>query len=81
MTKNTIAHILDPGSCSTTWGYVMNTRPGPLSTTSLTVAPRDVAMKPNMLNVIRLGTMDVSVFIAHVKIASLRQRRSLTCSA
>lgn len=72
MTKNTIAHILAPGNWSTTCGYVMNTKPGPLSTTSLTVEPWDAAIKPNMLNVITLGMIDVSVLITQVKTASLR---------
>lgn len=71
MTKNTTAHILAPGNWSTTCGYVMNTKPGPLSTTSLTVEPWDEAIKPSILNVITLGMIDVSVLITQVRTASL----------
>lgn len=72
MRKNIPAHRAAPGSLRTTSGYVRNTKPGPLFTTSPTLAPYSSAMCPRIENVTQPASSEVSVLMTHVINASLK---------
>lgn len=72
--KNIIAHNEAPGSLRTTSGYVRNTRPGPLLTTSDTCVCCSWAMWPNIEKVTQPARRQVKVLTTQVIIASLQDK-------
>lgn len=74
ITKNIMAHNEAPGSFRTTSGYVRNTRPGPLLTTSDTCVCCSRAMWPSIENVTQPARRHVRVLTTQVIIASLQDK-------
>lgn len=72
--KNIMAHNEAPGSLRTTSGYVRNTRPGPLLTTSDTCVCCSWAMWPSIENVTQPARRQVRVLTTQVIIASLQDK-------
>lgn len=69
-----MAHNEAPGSLRTTSGYVRNTRPGPLLTTSDTFVCCSRAMWPSIENVTQPARRHVRVLTTQVIIASLQDK-------